>query len=56
MRKSLYDNFIDEIKVTSNEDKMYQEMFQNATLVLAMYCSISLILYMVHPVIRKAAS
>ena len=24
---SLYDNFIDEIKVTSNEDKMYQEMF-----------------------------
>ena len=24
---SLYDNFIDEIKVTSNEDKMHQEMF-----------------------------
>ena len=23
----LYDNFIDEIKVTSNEDKMHQEMF-----------------------------
>ena len=23
---SLYDNFIDEIKVTSNEDKMHQEM------------------------------
>ena len=25
--RSLYDNFIDEIKVTSNEDKMHQEMF-----------------------------
>ena len=25
--KSLYINFIDEIKVTSNEDKMHQEMF-----------------------------
>lgn len=24
---SLYDNFIDEIKVTLNEDKMHQEMF-----------------------------
>ena len=24
---SLYINFIDEIKVTSNEDKMHQEMF-----------------------------
>ena len=24
---SLYTNFIDEIKVTSNEDKMHQEMF-----------------------------
>ena len=24
---SLYDNFIDEIKVTSNGDKMHQEMF-----------------------------